>query len=143
MRLPTCLGAALLAILAACGDMGKDLRALFAISSGIQSTYGVAANVSINNGTHLVITIADERAYEMDEGAREALARRVATYARRHYPSAGRLTDIRVNYQRVTSAGPVTVTRTGGGFHWAPSELGVDSAAAEATTAAAPAAVTP
>lgn len=95
--------------LASCSDM----RALSTLMQAIQAEFRMTPDLNLNNGEDLAITFArvSVDALKLDSAGQDAFARRVATFAKHHYPRASVLRHI-------------TVTTTGAGATLAPMPTG-------------------
>lgn len=117
--------ATLVTIVALAASGCADLKNLATLSTALGQEYHTQPSVSINNGTHLRITFQNVSDSTSGPGAgtKEQFARSVAVFAKRHYPTAASLDDITIAFARVSTAGPLTVTRTDAPFTFRMGEL--------------------
>ena len=121
MRLLRVVGGLLCLVTLACVDM----KAIMALAEAIQAEYHMPVNVNVNNGSHLTVTFPTESLAQLklsDEG-RANFARSVARFAVSHYQGEPALSDVRIAFQTVSNAGPLTVTRTDAPFTFTANEL--------------------
>jgi hypothetical protein len=102
-----------------------DLRDVMAVSSAVQERYHMAANVRLNNNSHLAITFqnAPVASMKLDSAGLEEFARGVAAFAKAHYPKAKQLEDVTVAFSTVSDNGPITIERTEAPHRYLASEL--------------------
>lgn len=91
-----------------------DLRDVMAVSSAVQERYHMAANVRLNNNSHLAVVFqnAPVASMKLDSAGLEEFARGVAAFAKAHYPKAKQLEDVTVAFATVSDNGPITITKT-------------------------------
>ena len=121
MRLIRVVGGLLCFVMLACAD----LKAVMALSEAIQAEYHMQPHVEIFNGSHLTLTFEKDAIAELklSDEDRASFARKVAGFALSHYRSGTALEDVTISFQSVSSAGPITVTRTDAPFTFTASEL--------------------
>ncbi len=131
--------AALLVLTAlGCGLAGQ-VKELVVLQRQLASEYHTnAISVNINNAVHLTVTFANSPMGQLPEDEREGAARGVATFVLRHYPHPDTLRTITVAFSSRTRAGPLTITRGGTAYRFAPAELraavhAVEKAAADSS----------
>ncbi len=114
------LALALAAMVCGCGAL-KDVMTL---ASSLEQQYHRPVNVNIQNGSHLTITLQGGKEDAASDSATSAeLAHEVAAYAMHHYAHPESLEEITVAFASVSSAGPVTVTRTAAPYTFTAAEL--------------------
>ena len=115
---------AILSVAAFGCTMVGELKGLVALQRRLAAEYHTnAISVNINNAVHLTVTFANSPMGQLPEDEREGAARGVATFVLGHYPRADTLRTITVAFSSRTSAGPLTITRGGNAYRFAPAEL--------------------
>lgn len=102
-----------------------DLKDIMAVAGAVEKQYHMPVNVNLNNGSHLAITFqnASLESMKLDSTGADGFARNVASFAKAHYAKRAELEDVSVVFARVSSAGPLTVTRTDAPYVFKASEL--------------------
>lgn len=102
-----------------------DLKEILALSAALQEQYHAPANVSINNGSHLVVTFQNlpQESLKADSVGKERFARDVATFAKTHYRDSAKLDDITIVFASVKSTGAITITRSDAPYSFATRDL--------------------
>jgi hypothetical protein len=113
----------LAALVAAAGC--DDLKDIMAVAGAVEKQYHMPVHVNLNNGSHLAITFqnASLESMKLDSTGADGFARNVAAFAKAHYAKQAELEDVSVVFARVSSAGPLTVTRTDAPYVFKASEL--------------------
>jgi hypothetical protein len=100
------------------------LQDVMTLANSIRQRYQVPANVNINNGTHLIITFANlPPSVTADSVGRAVFAHDVAEFAEHQYREATKLEDVTIGFSKVSSIGPITVSRTEAPYRWTVAEL--------------------
>ncbi len=120
MRLIRVVGGLLCFAMLACAD----LKAVMALAEALQTEYHMPVNVNINNGSHLTVTFPNDAMAQLKlaDDDREKFARGVARFAVSHYHGEA-ISDVQIAFQSVSSAGPITVTRSEAPFRFTADEL--------------------
>jgi len=110
-------------VLAAVGC--ADLKDIMAVAGAVEKQYHMPVNVNLNNHSHLAITFqnASLESMKLDSTGVDGFARNVASFAKAHYAKRAELEDVSVVFARVSSTGPLTVTRTDAPYVFKASEL--------------------
>lgn len=103
----------------------QQLKDVAAVYGALDEHFHRQMNVTINNNSHLVITVVNAPEHELDDAGREAYARDIAVYAKSRWPHPDALEDITVAYSTVNKTGPITFTNNDRSYRWSASKLSV------------------
>jgi hypothetical protein len=112
------VGVASLLFAAGCRDIVELLR----LSVGVKKEFGQQARVELFNRRHLIIRLENSPLAGRPDEAK--VARRVAEFARDHFPRYRQLDDVQVVFEARRHYGPVGYARGTRGYTFTRAELG-------------------
>lgn len=115
------LPCALAATLGACADL-RDLMDFQRVLA--EEFKGTVINVNVTNGSHLTLTFVNSPQASLEDSERAAFAKGVAELVRDRYPGYSSMQTVDVAFTSRSSAGPLSVSRTGSPYRFTRAQLG-------------------